>query len=136
VVEFAVKIAINAAALWAAVQLVPQITFAYGDEWWKLVAVAAIVALVNTFIRPIVRILSFPISLMTLGLISFVINAALLILVAFISGQLDLGFRIGGYPPDLTVDSLVGAVLGSVVISIVSTLLGMADFGRRTVGFR
>ena len=135
-VEFAVKVAVNAAAVWAAVQLVPQITFHYGSEWWKLVAVAVIVAFVNTFIRPIVRILSFPISLMTLGLVSFVINAALLLLVALISSELKLHFEIGGYPPHLTADSVVGAFLGSIVISIVSTLLGLVNFGRRTAGLR
>lgn len=132
-VELVVKIAINAAALWVAVQLVPQITFAYGNEWWKLVAVAVIIALVNTYIRPIVRALSLPISIMTLGLVSFVINAALLLLVAYISGEAHLGFKIGGYPPHLTADSVLGAVLGSVVISIVATLLSLANFGRRTL---
>ena len=135
-VEFAVKVAITAAAVWAAVQLVPQITFHYGSEWWKLVAVAVIVAFVNTFIRPIVRILSFPISLMTLGLVSFVINAALLLLVAWISGEMKLGFKIASFPPSLTADAFVGALLGSIVISVVATLLGLVNFGRRTMGLR
>lgn len=135
-VEFAVKVAINAAAVWAAVQLVPEITFHYGSEWWKLVAVAVILAIVNTFIRPIVRILSFPISVMTLGLVSFVINAALLLLVAWISGEMKLGFRIADYPPSLTADAFVGALLGSIVISLISTLLGLVNFGRRTMGLR
>ncbi len=135
-IEFAVKVVINAVAVWVAVQLVPQITFRYGDEWWKLVAVAVIVALVNTFIRPIVKILSFPISILSLGLVSFVINAALLLLVAYISDQVGLFFKIGGYPPSLTADSVIGALLGSIVISVVATLLGLVNFGRRAVGLR
>ncbi len=135
-VEFAVKVLINAAAVWAAVKLVPQISFHYGSEWWKLIAVALIVALVNTFIRPIVTILSFPVSIKTLGLVSFVINAALLLLVAVISDELKLGFRIGGFPASLTADAFVGALLGSIVISIVATLLGLVNFGRRAIGLR
>ncbi|HEY6057035.1 MAG TPA: phage holin family protein [Candidatus Limnocylindrales bacterium] len=134
--EFVVKVAINAAALWVAVQLVPQITFNYGNDWWKLVAVAVIVAVVNTYLRPIIKTLSFPISLLSLGLISFVMNAALLLLVAWVSGELKLGFRIDRFPPDITADAVVGALLGSIVISVVSTVLGMVDFGRRAVGLR
>ncbi len=133
VIELVVKVAISAAAVWAAVQLVPQIDFPYGDEWWRLVAVAVVLGFVNAYIRPLVRALSFPISLMTLGLVLFVVNAALLLVVAYVSGELDLGFAIGGFPPDLTADAVVGALLGSIVISVVSTLLGLVDLGRRVV---
>jgi putative membrane protein len=126
VVELVIKVLINAAALWAAVQLIPQITFNYGADWWKLLAVALIFALVNSYIRPIVKALSFPVSLMTLGLVGFVINAVMLLLTAFLSTQLKLGFKVGGFPPNLNSDALVGAILGAIVISIVSTLASLA----------
>ncbi|MFL5679927.1 MAG: phage holin family protein [Chloroflexota bacterium] len=125
-VELVVKVLINAAALWAAVQLIPQITFNYGADWWKLLAVALIFALVNSYIRPIVKALSIPVSLMTLGLVGFVINAAMLLLTAFLSTQLKLGFKVGGFPPNLNSDALVGAILGAIVISLVSTLASLA----------
>jgi putative membrane protein len=131
VTELVVKILVNAAALWVAIQVVPQLTFDYGADWWKLLAVALIIALVNSYLRPIVRALSFPISLMTLGLVAFVINAAMLLVVAFVSDQFDLGFRIADFPPDLTADALVGALLGSIVISVVSTLASIALAPRR-----
>lgn len=126
--ELVVKVLINAAALWVAIQVVPNslLSFDFGEDWWKLLAVALIFALVNTYIRPIVKALSFPISLMTLGLVAFVINAAMLLLVALASDQLDLGFRVGDFPPDLTSDTIVGAVVGAVVISVVSTLVSVA----------
>jgi len=126
VVELLVRVLINAAALFVAVQVVPQIKFNFGNDWWKLLVVALIFALVNSYIKPIVKALSLPISLMTLGLIGFVINALMLLLVALASGQLKLGFKIGTFPPDINADALIGALLGALVISIVSTLASIA----------
>ena len=132
--ELLVKILVNAAALWAAVELLPDnlISFDFGNDWWKLLAVALVFALVNSYIRPIVKALSFPIGLMTLGLISFVINAAMLLLTAALSDQLDLGFRVGDFPPDLlSSDTIVGALVTAIVISVVSTVLNIALAPRR-----
>jgi putative membrane protein len=134
VIDFLVKILINAAGVAVAVLFVPQIHFAYGNDWWKLLAVALILALINTYLRPILRILSFPITILSMGLFALVLNALLLLLVAFISDQLHLGFRIADFPPKFTADAFVGALLGSIVISIVATLLGMLNRGRRLVG--
>ncbi|MEO5918856.1 MAG: phage holin family protein [Candidatus Limnocylindrales bacterium] len=130
-IDLLVKVLINAAGVWAAIQLVPQIKFDFGDDWWKLLAVALILALVNSYLKPILRMLSLPITLMTMGVFAFVLNAVLLLLVSFVSSQLGLGFTIGGFPPDFTSDSFVGALLGSLVISVVATLLGMLNAGRR-----
>jgi putative membrane protein len=133
VTDLLVKVLINAAALWVAVQVVPDnlLAFDFGEHWYRLLAVALIFALVNSYLRPIVKALSFPISLMTLGLISFVINAAMLLVTAWVSGQLELGFKVGDFPPDFTVDTIVGALVGSLVISIVSTLVSVALAPRR-----
>jgi putative membrane protein len=131
VTELLVKVVVNAAALWVAIQVVPQLSFDFGQDWWKLGAVALIFALVNSYLKPIVKALSFPISLMTLGLVAFVINAAMLLVVAFLSDQLALGFAVGDFPPDITADTIVGAFLGSIVISVVSTLATLALAPRR-----
>jgi putative membrane protein len=128
-----VKVLINAVGVWAAIQVVPQIDFAFGNDWWKLLAVALILALVNSYLKPILKALSFPITLVSLGLFSLVLNALLLLLVAFVSSQLNLGFSIDTFPPDLTADAFIGALLGSIIISIVSTLLGMLNTGRKVV---
>jgi putative membrane protein len=133
VVDLVVKVLINAVGVFAAVQLVPQIDFDFGPDWWKLLAVALILALVNTYIKPILKVLSFPVTLLSLGLFAFVLNALLLLLVAFVSDQLKLGFTIDKFPPDFTADAFIGALLGSIVISIVATLLGMVNAGRRIV---
>lgn len=131
--DLVVKVLVNAAALWVAVQLLPDdlLAFDFGADWWKLLAVALIFALVNSYLRPIVKILSFPISLMTLGLVAFVINAAMLLVTAVLSQQLDLGFRVGDFPPSFTADTLVGALLGAVVISIASTVVSVGLAPRR-----
>ena len=132
--ELVAKIVINAAALWVAVQLLPSnlLSFNFGNDWWKLLVVALIFALVNSYIRPIVKALSFPISLLTLGLVAFVINAAMLLLTAALSDSLKLGFKVGDFPPDLaSSDTIVGALIGSLVISIVSTLASLALAPRR-----
>jgi len=132
--ELVIKILVNAAALWVAVQVLPKnlLSFDFGNDWWKLLAVALIFALVNSYIRPIVKALAFPISIMTLGLVAFVINAALLLLVAGLSGQLELGFTVGDFPPNLlSADTIIGAVVAAFVISVVSTLVSIALAPRR-----
>jgi putative membrane protein len=133
VVELIVRILINAAALFVAVKVVPQIEFKFGDDWWKLLLVAAIFSLVNSYIKPIVKALSMPIGLLTLGLVAFVINAAMLLLVALASDQLKLGFKIGSFPPNLNADAVIGALIGAVVISIVSTLASIALAPRKLI---
>ncbi len=132
-VDLVVKTLVNAVGVWAAIQIVPHIEFDWGDDWTKLVGVALILALVNSYLKPIAKVLSFPVNLVSLGLFTFVINAMLLLLVALISDQFSLGFTIGGFPPEFGPDAFIGALLGSVVISIVSTVLGLLNTGRKVV---
>ena len=107
-----IGILVNAAALWVAVQIVPGLDFS--GEIWKLLVVAVIFGLINAFIKPILVIFSLPITVMTLGLFLLVINALLLMLTGWISGQLDLGF---------TVADFWAALLGSIVISLAGMVL-------------
>lgn len=132
--DWIIRVLINAVGVYVAIQLpFTNITFDFGGDWWKLLAVALILALVNTFIRPIVKLLSFPVSLFTMGMVSFVINGAMLLLVALASSQLGLGFKIGAFPPTLNADAIAGAVIAAVIISVVSSLLGIVNTGRRIV---
>jgi putative membrane protein len=140
VIDLLVKILINAVGVIVAVLVVPQIKFPAADDllklqgnWWQVIVVAVILALINSYLKPILKALSFPITLLTMGLFAFVLNAALLLLVAYIADLANIDFTIGGFPPSFTADSFVGALLGSIVISIVSIVLGMLDRGRRIV---
>jgi putative membrane protein len=109
-----IQILVNAAALWVAVQIT-EMDFT-GAEAWQFLLVAVIFSLVNTFIRPILRLITLPITAVTLGLFLIVINALMLLLTGWISDQLDLGFMVNGFVP---------ALLGAIVISIVSWVLSL-----------
>lgn len=139
-IDLLVKILVNAIGVYVAVLVVPQINFPAADNllklegnWWHVVLVAVILALINSYVKPILKVLSLPITLLSLGLFSLVLNALLLLLVAFIAKQIEITFTIGGFPPDFTADAFIGALLGSIVISLVSIVLGMLDRGRRIV---
>ncbi len=81
--DFAVRVLINALALIAAVWLVPNIKAPH--EIWQLLVVAAIFGLVNTYIKPIAKLLSLPLNVLTFGLVGLVVNTLMLLLVALLS---------------------------------------------------
>jgi putative membrane protein len=136
-----VKVIINAIAVVVAVIVAKQwISFPAVDglmklqgDWWQVLVVALILALINSYLKPILKALSFPITLLTMGLFAFILNAALLLLVAFIADMVKIDFTIGGFPPDFTLNTVIGAIVGSIVISIVSIVLGMVNTGRRII---
>ena len=139
-IDLLVKILINAIGVYVAVLVVPQISFPAADNllklqgnWWHVVVVALILAVINSYVKPILKALSFPITLLSLGLFSLVLNAFLLLFVALLAEKVGINFTIGGFPPALTADAFVGALIGSIVISLVSIVLGMLDRGRRIV---
>lgn len=108
------QILINAGALYVAVYLLDGINFT--GEWWKLLLVALAFSLLNTYLRPILRILTLPISVITMGIFLLVINAAMLMLTALISDQLGLGFTVADFG---------SAFLGAIVVAIVGWILSM-----------
>ena len=129
-IRFFVSTSINALALWVATILVPAITLTpYGGEgvWQRIgsfLLVGAIFGLVNAIIAPIIKVLAFPLYILTFGLISFVINGALLLFVAWLSAQIGSDiFTIEGFTSEgLSVESMGWAILGAVIISIASLI--------------
>lgn len=109
------QILVNAAALWVAVTIIDGLDFT-GAEVWQFLLVAVIFSLVNSFIKPILKIISLPITAVTLGLFLLVINALMLLLTGWISDQLELGLHVDGFVP---------ALLGAIIISIVGWILSM-----------
>ena len=117
--RFVGKTLINAVAIWVAAWIVNGITLTDGNWWHKtltVVLVALIFGVVNFAIKPIVKLFSLPLFILTLGLITFVINALMLWLTSWASGKLDLDFHVTGFLP---------ALLGSLIISIVAWALHM-----------
>jgi putative membrane protein len=111
-IGFLLRVAIVMVGLWLASVLVPGINFASG---WTLLGAALVLGIVNAIIRPIVVLLTLPITILTLGLFLLVINAAMLGLVAsFFSG-----FHISGFWA-----ALFGAVIVSITGWIASWFIG------------
>jgi putative membrane protein len=106
---FLTKLGINALALLLAAQIFPKISF---DSQQATFIAALVLALVNTYLRPLVVILTLPINILTLGLFTLIINGMMLELVSWII-------------PTFHVEGFWTAVGGALVISIVSCLLNL-----------
>lgn len=113
-VRFLLHLLISAAALWCAVRLVPGIGFAGGPL--ALLGVALVFGVLNAFVRPVLKLLSCPILILTLGLFTFVLNAVVLWMTAALSTALGLRFEAPLFGP---------AFLGALVVSLVSTVLSL-----------
>ncbi|MEU2712733.1 phage holin family protein [Streptomyces sp. NPDC007205] len=117
--NFVVKTIANAGALAVAVWLLDKITLT-GDNTARkagtLVVVALIFGLVNWLVKPIVKVLTFPLFILTLGLITLVVNALMLLLTSWVCGRFHLSFHVEGFWT---------AVIGGLIISVVSWALHM-----------
>ena len=107
---------INAVALAAAAWLVDGIRVADGGGWMAVALMAVIFGLVNALIRPLVKLLTCLINIITLGLFTLVINALMLWLSSWIAGQVGVGFSVDGF---------WAALLGSLIISVVSFFMSI-----------
>lgn len=119
---FLIRVLAYAAGLAAASWLLAGISFAGPDNGsaelqekvLPLLGVSVILALVNTFIRPVLNLLAFPITILTLGLFLLVVNGLMLLLANRIADVFDLGFRVNGF---------WSAVLGALIITVVGWLV-------------
>ncbi|WP_029137961.1 phage holin family protein [Nakamurella lactea] len=107
---------ILAVALGVAAWLIPDVHIKYGS--FALIGLAALYGLVNAVIGPILRLLTVPLNVITLGLFSIVVNAILLAITAGISDVLDLG-------------GFLQTVIAAIVISAVTTVLHLILLGRK-----
>jgi putative membrane protein len=126
--RFLVRVVINALAFWlttvviGAISSAPGITVTpYGEKGvpetvLTYLLVALIFGLVNGVIGNLIRIVAFPLYLLTLGLIALIVNSLLLLLVSWISGQLGFGLHVRDF---------LWGVAGAIVLGIISWLLGI-----------
>ena len=105
---------INDVALYLAAELVPGIV--RSGDWVSLALVALVFGVVNALLGPVLKFLSCPLILLTLGVFTIVINAALLLLTSSLSDAWNLGFHVNGFWP---------AFLGALLISVVSFVLNI-----------
>ncbi|HEY3268652.1 MAG TPA: phage holin family protein [Armatimonadota bacterium] len=127
---FITRLFINAIALWLTVLLGQKLGLhmgVSGTDGQKAVAVIVMVialSVVNSVIKPIVKLITAPLNCLTLGLLSFVINAAMFLLAGAIVNTLGYGFRVGGF---------VGGLFCSVVMGVISSIAAsLVDDDRKT----
>ena len=109
--RFVVRIIINAIALWVAARLLGPEVMRVPQDVGQLVIVALVFGVVNALIRPIVNLFTCLLNLLTLGLFTFIINALMLMLTSWLTGD-RLEFGNFGW-----------AIVGGIIVSIVSTIL-------------
>lgn len=115
------RLSVTAFAIWVTTKLALDVVVHGGNgKWWGQVltylGVAAIVVLVNALVKPLVKIVTLPIRILTLGLFSLVINWAMLVLASWLSTKLDFAtLEIGGFWKTL---------LAALVISVIVLFLG------------
>jgi putative membrane protein len=115
-VGFLIRLVVNAAALWVAAQLVPGFVI---TGVTPLVLAALVLGIINAIVRPVLVILTLPLTLITLGLFLFVLNAFCI----WLTSRLVPGFQV---------QTFGSALLGAFVVSIVSWILTafVSDAGR------
>ena len=88
--------------------------------------IALVFGIANGLVKPVVKMLSFPISLLTLGLAGIIINAVLFLAAAWVSNEVGGNIHVGDFPPHLlTQATVVAALIGSIVMGIVSAIARM-----------
>ena len=107
-IRFIVQALVTMLGLWLAAQIVPGVDF---TSTGSLIAAAIILGLVNAFVRPILTVITFPITVVTLGLFLLVVNAAMIGLTAMFLG----GFAVNG---------LWAGIGAAIVTGVVSWLAG------------
>ncbi len=107
------RIIINAIAIWVTSLVLSG--FSFEGNILSLIVVGIIFGLVNAIIRPIVKLLTLPINVVTLGLFTLVINTVMLMLTVWLSGSVSL---TGGF-----FENFLTAFIGAIIISIVSAIL-------------
>jgi putative membrane protein len=118
-VQLIIRFVVNGIALWMAALIVDGVDIEASTttgEVLTVLAVAAVFAVVNIVVRPIVQLLSLPLYVITLGLFIFVVNALMLLLTSWIADLLDVPFHVDGF---------WAALLGGLVISFVSWVINL-----------
>jgi putative membrane protein len=114
-----IRVVLNAVAVWIATLIVPGVdveTDSTGKKVLTLVVVGAILGLINATIKPVVQLLSLPLTILSLGIFALVINGLLFWLVSAISKALGAPFHVDGF---------WAGFWGALVVSIVSFVLSI-----------
>lgn len=123
---FLIRLLVNAVAIWLTAYFLDGVSLTEAETTLDQVIVVAVVALVftvvNAVVKPVVKVLSLPLTILTLGLFTLVINALMVLLTSWITGFIDWG---------LSVDGFWWAVGAGLVISLVTWVLNLVLPGKR-----
>ena len=129
---FIATVVVTGLALWVTARFFPPIVIPSADfaeipqDLVAFGTVALVFGVANGLVKPIVKVLSLPINLVTTGLFGIVLNAVLFVGAAWVSDQLGGKITVGDFPPDLlTADTLVAAAVGSVIVGLVAAVVGL-----------
>ena len=118
--SFIIRWIVTALAVGAAVWLVPGIEVVNSTAWAGIAIFALVLSLINMSIKPILQLLSLPVSVLTLGIFYIVVNTLLLYLAAWLAnGLFDAGFYIATFG-----SAFVASIVISIVSAIVNSILG------------
>ena len=106
------RIALNSGAAWLTVWLVPGLSF--DGAWWWWVVFGLGIGIINSTIKPLARLLTIPIRIVTLGLFTLVVNVGLMALAIWVARDADVG---------LSSESLAATLLGALVLTVVASVL-------------
>jgi putative membrane protein len=129
--SFVVSTVVTAIALAVTVLILPGLSISGDNQVVALLVFAVVFGVVNALIRPVVKLLSLPINVMTLGLFTFVINGFMLLLAAAISSNFGATLKIDTFPPDFSLGALWTAILAAVVLTVVRAIVDMLTPDRR-----
>ncbi len=105
-----VKLIISVLSVWVTAWLMDGVTL---EPWWAALIVAVVLGCINAIIRPVFKLLSFPVNVITLGLFTFVINALMVMLCAWLVGDY---FQVNGF---------FNALIYSIILSVVGWVLNL-----------
>lgn len=112
--KFILRLVINAVALYLAILVLNGRGVEFGGNWISILWLALIFGLVNAFVRPVLKFLTCPLIILTLGLFTLLINTFLF----WLTGQIGQSFGI-----DITINGFWPAFLGGLIVSVVSVVL-------------
>ncbi len=126
---FVIRTIATSVAVWIVTLLPLEVVVTGGNEsWWSralvFLGVGAIMVLVNMLVKPIVKVLTFPLRILTLGLFALIINWAMLELAAWLTSKVSFGtLELGGFWK---------SVLAALLIAIISVMLGASKKKKRS----
>lgn len=115
--NFLIRLGINAVALYVAVAILNgSYLYPQTESWLDFIWLALIFGAVNALIKPLLVVLSCPLIVLTMGLGTLLINAAMFALAGWVGTRFGVGFEVNGF---------LGAFFGALIVSVVSFFLGM-----------